>query len=221
MSDAATRRLRQLDAIPVGQLRHVGEKRAAALNSIDIHTVFDLLTTYPRRYLDRTQRVDLTDLTVGEEVAVFGEVTRVVARRTRQGRSMVEVTVSDEDASLTVVFFNQAWRERQLPVGVQALFFAKVAEYRGRSQMTNPVVDVVVGPTGEERDPTRVGRVAAIYPASGKAGLTSWEIGGFVERVVAARRTTVRPPGRRAAHAARSGRSDRRVLGHPPAGGNE
>jgi len=181
VSDAATRRLRQLDAISVGELRHVGEKRAAALDSIDIHTVFDLLTTYPRRYLDRTQRVDLSDLTVGEEVAVFGEVTRVAARRTRQGRSMVEVTVSDGDASLHVVFFNQAWRERQLTVGVQALFFAKVAEYRGRSQMTNPVVDVVVGPTGEERDPTRVGRVAAIYPASGKAGLTSWEIGGFVE----------------------------------------
>jgi ATP-dependent DNA helicase RecG len=181
VSGAATRRLRELDAIPVDQLRHVGEKRAAALGSIDIHSVFDLLTTYPRRYLDRTQRVDLSDLTVGEEVAVFGEVTRVVARRTRQGRSMVEVTVSDADASLGVVFFNQAWRERQLQVGVQALFFAKVAEYRGKSQMTNPVVDVVVGPTGEERDPTRVGRVAAIYPASGKAGLTSWEIGGFVE----------------------------------------
>lgn len=181
MSDAATRRLRQLDAIPVDQLRHVGEKRAAALDSLDIHSVFDLLTTYPRRYLDRTQRVDLTDLTVGEEVAVFGEVTRVAARRTRQGRSMVEVTVSDAGGSLLVVFFNQAWRERQLQVGVQALFFAKVAEYRGRSQMTNPVVDVVVGATGEERDPTRVGRVAAIYPASGRAGLTSWEIGGFVE----------------------------------------
>jgi ATP-dependent DNA helicase RecG len=181
VSDAATRRLRQLDAIPVDQLRHVGEKRAAALDSLDIHSVFDLLTTYPRRYLDRTQRVDLTDLTVGEEVAVFGEVTRLAARRTRQGRSMVEVTVSDAGGSLLVVFFNQAWRERQLQVGVQALFFAKVAEYRGRSQMTNPVVDVVVGATGEERDPTRVGRVAAIYPASGRAGLTSWEIGGFVE----------------------------------------
>jgi ATP-dependent DNA helicase RecG len=178
---AAPRRLRQLDEIPVDHLRHIGQRRAAALASMEIHSVFDLLTTYPRRYLDRTRRVDLSDLTVGEEVAVFAEVTKVSARRTRQGRSMVEVTVGDEGGSMGVVFFNQAWRERQLVAGVQALFFAKVVEFRGRRQMTNPVVDVVVGASGVERDPTRVGRVAALYPASGKAGLTSWEIGGFVE----------------------------------------
>ncbi|MGA7834380.1 MAG: ATP-dependent DNA helicase RecG, partial [Acidimicrobiales bacterium] len=34
---------------------------------------------------------------------------------------------------------------------------------------------------GDERDASKVGRVVAIYPASGKAGLTSWEMGGFVE----------------------------------------
>ena len=94
---------------------------------------------------------------------------------------MVETTVSDDSGSFKVVFFNQAWRERQLPVGVQALFFGKVTDYKGQRQMTNPVVDVIVGPTGDERDASRVGRVVAIYPASGKAGLTSWEIGGFIE----------------------------------------
>jgi len=45
--------------------------------------------------------------------------------------------------------------------------------------MTNPVVDVIVGPSGDERDMARVGRVVAIYPASGKAGLTSWESAGL------------------------------------------
>ncbi|MGA2433382.1 MAG: ATP-dependent DNA helicase RecG [Acidimicrobiales bacterium] len=181
MSDSAGRRLRQLGDVAVTQLRHVGEKRAQALASLGIENVFDLLTVYPRRYIDRTKRVDLSDLTVGEEAAIFGEVTKVSSRRTQQGKVMVEVTVADEGGSLKVVFFNQAWRERQLTLGVQALFFAKVGEYKGQRQMTNPVVDVIVGPSGDERDLSRVGRVVAIYPASGKAGLTSWEIGGFVE----------------------------------------
>ena len=181
MSDSAGRRLRQLGDVAVTQLRHVGEKRAEALASLGIENVFDLLTVYPRRYIDRTKRVDLSDLTVGEEAAIFGEVKKVSSRRTKQGRVMVEVTVADEGGSIKVVFFNQAWRERQLSLGVQALFFAKVGEYKGQRQMTNPVVDVIVGPSGDERDMARVGRVVAIYPASGKAGLTSWEIGGFVE----------------------------------------
>ena len=181
MSDAPARRLRELGDVSVSQLRHVGEKRLAALGSLGIDNVFDLLTVYPRRYLDRTKRVDLSDLNVGDEAAVYGEVEKVSSRRTRQGRVMVEVTVSDDGDSFKVVFFNQAWRERQLTLGVQALFFGKVSDYKGKRQMTNPVVDVIVGASGEERDASKVGRVVAIYPASGKAGLTSWEMGGFIE----------------------------------------
>ena len=181
MSEAAPRRLRQLGDVAVSNLRHVGEKRVAALASLDIVSVFDLLTVYPRRYIDRTKRVDLSDLNVGDEAAVFAQVQKVSSRRTRQGKIMVEVTVSDDGGNFKVVFFNQAWRERQLTLGVQALFFGKVTDYRNQRQMTNPVVDVIVGASGEERDASRVGRVVAIYPASGKAGLTSWEMGGFVE----------------------------------------
>ncbi len=167
--------------IEVHTLRRVGEKRAGALDQMGITNVFDLLTTYPRRYVDRTKRVDLSDLTVGEEVAIFAEVATVSTRRTRQGRSLVEIIVRDDGGSLKVVFFNQPWRARQLVVGTQALFFATVAEYRGQRQMTNPVVDVLIGANGQERDPARVGRVVPIYPASGKAGLTSWDLGGFIE----------------------------------------
>lgn len=165
----------------MGQLRHVGERRVEALKSLGIESVFDLLTLYPRRYIDRTKQVDLSDLNVGDEAAIFGEIDAINSRRTRQGKVMVEATVRDGDEAIKVVFFNQAWRERQLSQGVQALFFGKVSDYRGQRQMTNPVVDVIVGASGEERDASKVGRVVAIYPASGKAGLTSWEMGGFIE----------------------------------------
>ena len=181
MSPGSPRRLRQLATISVAELKTVGERRQASLAEMGITSVFDLLTVYPRRYVDRTRRVDLSDLTVGEEVAIFATVHKVSSRRTRQGRAMVELTVRDEGESLTVIFFNQPWRDKQLPVGTQALFFGKVTDYRGRRQMSNPVVDVVVGVSGLERDPSHVGRVVPIYPASGKAGLTSWEMGGFID----------------------------------------
>ena len=181
MTTPAGRPLRRLADVPVTELRHVSEKRAASLAQMGIESVFDLLTTYPRRYVDRTRQIDLSDLSVGDEIAIFAEVTRTSARRTRQGRALVEVTVDDGTGTLKVVFFNQSWRERQLASGTQAMFFGKVTDYRGARQMTNPVVDVIVGASGQERDPSRVGRVVPIYPASGKAGFTSWEIGGFVE----------------------------------------
>src|SRR5579863_10537754 len=122
MRETAPRRMRELEAITVSQLRHIGETRTAALATLGIDNVFDLLTVYPRRYIDRTKRVDLSDLTVGEEAAVFGEVTKIKGRRMKNGRVMVEANVSDDSGSFKVVFFNQSWRETQLPVGVRALF---------------------------------------------------------------------------------------------------
>ena len=184
MSELAPRRLRALGEIPVTKLRHIGPKRSAALASLGLETVFDLVTLYPRRHIDRTRRVDLSDLMVGEEAAVFAEVTSSSARRTRQGKSLVDVSVVDNGETMKIAFFNQPWRAAQLTAGVQAIFFGKVSDFRGTRQMTNPVVDVVVGAAGEERDVSRVGGIVALYPASGKAGVTSWEMGGFIEEAL-------------------------------------
>jgi ATP-dependent DNA helicase RecG len=86
---------------------------------------------------------------------------------------------------MDVVFFNQPWRAKQLLEGTEAIFWGKVGDYRGTRQMVNPVVDVVAGVdepvVGRQR---RTLRILPVYPASAKAGLTSWEIGTFVEEAL-------------------------------------
>jgi ATP-dependent DNA helicase RecG len=107
-------------------------------------------------------------------------VQSVRSRRARTGRAVVDVTVHDGTGRLAVVFFNQPWRAKQLEEGTEAIFWGKVGDYRGTRQMANPVVDVVAG-VGPGR---RTLRVLPVYPASAKAGLTSWEIGAFVEEAL-------------------------------------
>ena len=46
--------LRELDGHGVGELRGVGERKRDALKAFGIETVLDLLMTYPRRWVDRT-----------------------------------------------------------------------------------------------------------------------------------------------------------------------
>jgi ATP-dependent DNA helicase RecG len=170
------RRLAQLDAITVDRLASVGPRRVEALEKMGIRTVLDLLCTYPRRYIDRSRQADLSDLAIGDEAVILAEVSVVRSRRTRQGKSLVEADVVDGDTAMTVTFFNQPWRSKQLAEGSQALFFGKLDVYRGTRRMVNPVVDVIVGVDGDERAATRTMRVIPVYPASGKAGLTSWEL---------------------------------------------
>jgi ATP-dependent DNA helicase RecG len=143
---------------------------------MEITSVLDLLTHYPRRYLDRTRQAAIRDLKVGEEALVLATVKRVRARPTRQRRTLVEVDVFDGSSYLHNVFFNQPWRAKQLSVGVEAVFFGKVELFRGRRQMTNPVVDLVGN---------RTGKIVPVYPQSEKAGLSTWELAEWVEEALA------------------------------------
>ena len=167
--------LRELQAIPVVRLKGVGDKKQAALREVGVETVLDLLTTYPRRWVDRTNEARVSDLVPGKEALVLVTVRTVTKRTMRNRRTMVEAQVGDGSGRLHVVFFNQPWRERQLSEGVQIMLFGKADAYRGGLQMTNPIVDLI----GD-----RTGRIVPIYPQSEKAQLTTWEIAGWVENAL-------------------------------------
>jgi ATP-dependent DNA helicase RecG len=164
--------LRDLDAIGVERIKGVGDKKRSSLHDVGVDTVLDLLTTYPRRWVDRTNEARVSDLLPGQEALVLVSVRSVTKRAMRNRRTMVNVVVGDGSGRLQVVFFNQPWREKQLREGMQVALFGKSELYRGGLQMTNPVVDLI----GD-----RTGRIVPVYPQSEKAALMTWEIAGWVE----------------------------------------
>jgi ATP-dependent DNA helicase RecG len=104
------RRLAQLAELDVTILKGVGEKHATSLReAFGIETVLDLLTHYPRNYIDRSRQARLADLGLGEEAMVLVTVERISGRRTRGPRSKALVTadVTDGTGHLRVTFFNQ------------------------------------------------------------------------------------------------------------------
>ncbi len=163
--------LRELDSRPVTDLKGVGKARAKALAAVEVETILDLLGFYPRRYLDRSREATVAQLEPGAEGMVLVRIDRVTSRRTRKGRSLVEVRASDSTGRLRLTFFNQPWRERQLVEGMQAVVFGKADDYQGVLQMVGPVVDLV----GD-----RTGRIVAVYPQSDSAGLHSWDVDAHV-----------------------------------------
>jgi ATP-dependent DNA helicase RecG len=174
-TNTSGRRLRQLAKLELTRLSRIGPKRVAGLAEMGIESVLDLITHYPRRYLDRTAQQPIRQLTPGEEALVLGAIKRVESRKSRQGRTFVEAVIFDGSGYLKATFFNQAWRVKQLPVGTDVAFFGKVDLYRDERRMTNPVVDLVGNKTG---------KIVPLYPQSEKAGLTTWEISDWVEEAL-------------------------------------
>ena len=167
--------LGELADIDVARLRGVGDKKRVALAAMGVDNLFELLTFYPRRWVDRSNEARIADLVPGAEALVLATVRSVTKRTTRNRRTLVTVNVGDGSGRMEVVFFNQPWRERQLREGLQIALFGKADVYRGGLQMSNPVVDLI----GD-----RTGRIVPIYPQSEKVQVTTWEIAAWVEETL-------------------------------------
>jgi ATP-dependent DNA helicase RecG len=148
----------------------IGGKTAEALaEALDVHTVGDLLDHLPRRYVERGELTDLGDLRAGENVTVQAEVLKVQGRQIREKLHKLDVIVGDGKEELTVTFFNQAFRAKQLKPGVRALFAGKVEVFgkKRTKSLTNPQFELGWGETF-------AGALLPIYPATAK--VTSWNI---------------------------------------------
>jgi ATP-dependent DNA helicase RecG len=161
-----------LDQLDLERIKGIGPKTKPAIEEFGIHSVLDLLETYPRRYIDRTNMSTLRDLQLGVEAMVMVKVLSCQSIRTRNGRAMVTATVGDSTGKLSLTFFNQSWRERQLTQGLEVAVFGKAEMYNGYRQMTNPIVDPVGNQTG---------RIVPIYPQSGKSSISSERLAKWIQ----------------------------------------
>jgi len=165
----------------------VGDRTAKVLETtFGIKTVGDLMRHYPRRYMVRGELSDISALHEGDETTILAQVYSATNRpmRGRKG-SMLEVVVTDGTDKLSLTFFNQAWREKDLKVGRQGLFAGKVGVFNNKKQLAHPDYELI--PDGSDVDSAVegfAGKYLPVYPASAK--LPSWKISQCVQLAIAA-----------------------------------
>jgi ATP-dependent DNA helicase RecG len=155
----------------------VGDRTAKVLETtFGIKSIGDLMRHYPRRYMVRGELSDISALHEGDETTILAQVYSASTRpmRGRKG-SMLEVVVTDGTDKLSLTFFNQAWREKDLKVGRQGLFAGKVGVFNNKKQLSHPDYEMI--PDGSDVDSAVegfAGKYLPVYPASAK--LPSWKI---------------------------------------------
>lgn len=163
----------------------IGDRTAKVLtDSFDIKTVGDLMRHYPRRYMVRGELSDISKLVEGDEVTILAEVFSSTNRplRGRKG-SIFEVVVTDGTDKLSLTFFNQAWREKELKVGRQGLFAGKVGIFNKKKQLAHPDYEMI--PDGNDVDAVAssfAGKFLPVYPATSK--MPSWKISKCVTMAI-------------------------------------
>ena len=91
-----------------------------------------------------------------------------------RGGSILEVRISDGKGVLTLTFFNQAWRAKELRPGVRGIFAGKVGDYRGSPQLAHPDYELFEDAPDAAAAKSWAELPIPIYPAT--STVASWQI---------------------------------------------
>jgi ATP-dependent DNA helicase RecG len=158
-----------------------GKATTKVVKETGFETVGELLSHYPRTYVDRGRLSDMGALAEGDFLSLVGEIVYSEQKpyqdkRTGRTAYRLEVQVKAEDGSLALTYFDRkqgmaTWRAKELAVGRVGMFSGKLKWFNNHWQLTNPDSRMYVE-DGSALD--RMPALIPIYKAAGK--LNSWQI---------------------------------------------
>lgn len=124
-------------------LKGVGPKKAILLRKMNLHTIEDLIYYMPKSFEDRTILNKLIDAIQGEKQVFKVTVTeKPVIINTRKGLRILKVTVEDDSAKATLVWFNQDYIKQRLKIGQVYMVFGRVALNKFERQIQSPLIEI-------------------------------------------------------------------------------
>jgi ATP-dependent DNA helicase RecG len=154
---------------PVDRLRGVDTKLTARLKRLDVSTIRDLLYLFPRRHLDYSRTVKVSDLEPGQECTVVGHLweSREVSLG-QQGRlKATEAVLSDETGNVKLIWFGQGYLARTLRPNSHIAVSGKADVFRGQLVFESPEYEVL----SSSHTSIHTGRLVPVYPLT--EGLTA------------------------------------------------
>jgi len=141
---------------------------------LGLRTIRDLLEHVPRRYIDLSTTKQIRDLKIGEEATTQGTVVRVDGRYLRSRKHLLTVTIKDETGSLSLVWWNQAFRTKSFAQGQRLVVAGRLDRNRGQIAITNPFFETLKS----GRDQIHTGRVIPVHSTT--QGVSTKQIRSFV-----------------------------------------
>ena len=141
-------------------VKGVGPNRVELLNKLEIYTLEDLITYYPRDYEDRSKPKKIYSLVNGEETLIEAiVVSHMSEQRVRKNMAIYKLIVRDETGTCILTWFNQSYLKNKFILGKKYKFYGKVSVKYGKIEMNSPVYDT-------EETNKNTGKIIPLYPAT-------------------------------------------------------
>ena len=141
----------------VKYIKGVGPNRVKLLNKLNIYTLKDLITYYPRTYEDRSKPKKICECIDGEEAVIEAIACGNLVETRLPRKTMQKLLVRDETGSLLITWFNHTYLKSKFKVGQRYRFYGKFSYKYGKPELNSPVFD-------EIENKNNTGRIIPIYP---------------------------------------------------------
>ena len=141
----------------VKYVKTVGPNRVKLLNKLNIYTLKDLITYFPRDYEDRSKPKNLYECVDEEEVLIEAMATGKINEMHKGKMTISRLIVKDQTGTCYITWFNQGYLREKFKPGRMYRFFGKISIKSGRIEMNSPVYD-------EIDESKNTGKIIPIYP---------------------------------------------------------
>ena len=141
----------------VQYIKGVGPNKSKLLNKLNIFTLKDLITYYPRAYEDRSKPKPIIECLDNEETLIEAFACSRVSDIRLRNKTMQKLVVSDDTARMEICWFNQSYLKNKFEIGKKYFFYGKINNKFGKFSMASPVFD-------EEGKKFNTGKIIPLYP---------------------------------------------------------
>ena len=119
-------------------IKGIGDKTASCFARLGIHTVGELVNTFPRDYIFYGEPVDIKDTKIGVRNVIEGIVYSYVDVRRIRSLKIVTMTVKDSSGTLKITWFNQPYLKNMFHKGETYVFVGEIKIKNNMRVMEHP-----------------------------------------------------------------------------------
>jgi ATP-dependent DNA helicase RecG len=144
---------------PVTNLKFISQKYAALLAKLNIFTVADLITHFPRYHKDTSAITPIKDIVFAGEYTVQGTLRDFKNTYLRNRMQLQRAVLDDGSATLKVTWFNQSFLANAFKTDKQVILSGKVKMEKSGPVMMSPSYDILK----PDQDSIHLGRITPTY----------------------------------------------------------
>lgn len=124
----------------VSEIKGVGDKTAKCLNNLGVYSVGDILSFFPRTYIEYPKPEYAINCTPGSLCAIYAKIKTPVLNKKTRTMDISLVTAFSGNSAIELVWFRSPYVRSILNIGTEYIFYGQLTIDHNKLKMSMPAI---------------------------------------------------------------------------------